>query len=136
MPNLTVTKSNIDKIKNMKDSKTPFVCLIHAIWCGHCVAFKPEWNKFKKSKYNTADIESSHIDDFKANPISKKLLPKDGQLYFPMIIISICGKVYEYKGNRTSDDMQEFITSKTEVLKKKVVKPLIKAKPKTKVAKA
>lgn len=111
---LVITKSNIEELKKMKHSKTPMVCLIHAEWCGNCVVMKPEWQKLQKMKtLNTASVESSHLDDFKSDSTGKTFLPKDGQLYFPMIIISICGKMHKYEGERTAVAIQEFIVSKS-----------------------
>ena len=126
--NLTIKGQHVEKLEKLYESKKPTICLIHAVWCGHCVAFKPEWNKIKKSKYNTADIESSEIDDFKTTKIAKKILPKDGQLYFPMIIVILCGKIYTYNGKRSHDEIHNFV-SKKHALAKKAIKPAVAVKP-------
>ena len=124
MPNLVIKKgdqTSLSKLGKMTESKIPMVCLIHAVWCHHCEIFRPEWDKLKTKKYNTAQIESAEVEEFKKSAIASKILPKDGQMYFPMLIMVVCGRVHHYSGERTAIAIEKFIISITP--KKTVSKP-------------
>jgi hypothetical protein len=52
------------------------VTLYYANWCGHCVTFKPEWQKFKK---NIKDMDNKHKDvKIKVNEYEHSKLEKIG----------------------------------------------------------
>jgi len=78
-------------------SKT-MVTLYFAKWCGHCNDFKPEWEKLKNSKIGVefAEYEEGKDDD--------KITDANIQGY-PTIKINKGGKIEEYNGNRTADDI-------------------------------
>ena len=98
-------KNNEQSVKDLKRSitpskkiKHPTVVLIHAIWCGHCQNFKPEWKQFvqkAKNHCNTIDIEFSELETLRTqyNSIYRKLLglvpqsKDDATIYFPMIVV-------------------------------------------------
>lgn len=131
--------NKISKVTRDKESPVHTISLIHATWCGHCVVFKPEWEKLRKSKkFNTISIESSVVDKVKTeNPkVLERLSRKEG-LYFPMIHLFIKKgdkvKKILYEGNRSAKDIEEFIEKHSKKSKAKAIKP--KAEPKVKKAK-
>lgn len=125
-----VTPTNLKKLESLVSNKTT-VLLNHANWCGHCNIFKPQWEEFKKNAgkgVNIVQIESDALTQIqKDNKIYKRVTPKDGMVYFPMIIIFVKkdGKASDkkiYDGNRSAADLKTFIDTK--------VKPTSSSKPK------
>ena len=121
-----LTQTNLKKLEEMV-SKQNTVLLNHANWCGHCQVFKPQWEEFKKSAVrgvNLVQIENEALSELqKHRTLYKKVTPKDGAVYFPMIIVFIKKgtkpvekKVYD--GNRTAEDLKTFVQSKVKVEKK------------------
>lgn len=113
-----VTKQSINKLEKLV-SKGNSIVLNHASWCGHCNTFMPEWIKLtaENKKTNFVQIENEALKKIqKENPkLYKRLTPKDGMIYFPMIVIFVMKnkdkpstkKIYE--GNRTSESLQDYI---------------------------
>jgi thiol-disulfide isomerase/thioredoxin len=131
--------NRISKVTRDKESPIHTISLIHATWCGHCVTFKPEWEKLRKSKkFNTISIESSVVDKVKSeNPkVLERLSRKEG-LYFPMIHLFIKKgdkvKKVLFEGNRSAEEIEETI-KKMSASKPKAKKAENKT-PKTKKAK-
>jgi len=72
------------------------ITLYYANWCGHCINFKPEWNKLKdtiggNSMYS--NIETKEFEQTKDNDI----MEKEGIKGYPTIRIN--GK--DYNGERS-----------------------------------
>ena len=121
-----LTQTNLKKLEEMV-SKQNTVLLNHANWCGHCQVFKPQWEDFKKSAgrgVNLVSIENEALSELqKHKTLYKKVTPKDGAVYFPMIIVFVKKgtkpvekKVYD--GNRTAEDLKSFVKSKVGKAKK------------------
>ena len=80
------------------------IILFTSSTCSYCIAFKPEWDKFKLLNLN--NIEIIEVNN---NPL---LLNKYNIIVFPTIIIEKNNNPYiEYKGNRTANDLYNFIKS-------------------------
>lgn len=67
--------------------------LFHADWCGHCVRFKPDWDKIKNTKFDNInvkfhDVEASNIDN-KATGITKPFIGSTKIGGFPTIKTTI-----------------------------------------------
>ena len=87
------------------------VTLYYADWCGHCVKFKPEWEKFKidaaKNNIKTESYSSDEIGD--------KTILIEGKPFrgFPSIKIDVNknGTKYdkEYNGNRLAKDLLSYV---------------------------
>lgn len=128
-----LTPKNLKKLEDLVSQKNT-VLLNHANWCGHCQIFKPEWNEFRQNigkKVNLVQIENDALSALQKNKtLYKKVVPKDGVVYFPMIIIFLkknSKKTSEkkiYDGNRTAFDLKSYIDTKVKV------KPVAATKPK------
>jgi protein disulfide-isomerase-like protein len=90
--------------------QNPTLMLFHATWCGHCIRFVPEFDKFSnninKSKLNVvkfdADVDKSHVKSFNVEGFPTVLLhdPKTK-------------KFINYNGNRTINDLVKFVNENT-----------------------
>ena len=70
--------------------------------CQYCIAFKPEWEKFKL--LNLKNIEIIEVNN------NTSLYNKYNIIGFPTIIIDKNNNTFiEYNGNRTSNDLHTFI---------------------------
>lgn len=119
-----ITDKKIDILK--KNLKENTIILIHSNTCGHCISFKPEWDKFKKLKFhydtnkklNIIQIESEALIELNKNHknIYKKIVPSNGLVYFPMIIIlnnnDSKTKKYLYESERKVSSIKKFINEK------------------------
>jgi len=136
-----VTNANMKKLEKLVMQENT-VLLNHATWCGHCQMFRADWEEFKtrsQNKVNVVEIESSALDKLRENQkLYKKVVGKDGVVYFPMIIVFIKStgtkssskKIYE--GNRDADSLSEYVIKKIpQATPKKVSKSKAKT-PKTK----
>lgn len=56
----------LEKIRLLKSQygKRTIVVLVHASWCGHCTAFRPDWNRFCASRPELllVELESAAIE--------------------------------------------------------------------------
>jgi thiol-disulfide isomerase/thioredoxin len=141
-----VNTKSLKKLEKLVSTENT-VLLNHANWCGHCQMFKPEWDQFKNkggSGLNVVEIESSALEALKSNPkLYKRVTPKDGMVYFPMILVFIkkenkASDKKVYDGNRSSDGLEQYLHGKVKVTKtkkvaatKKVTKKSTKALAKT-----
>ena len=82
------------------------ILFVYADWCGHCQAFKPEWNKFEKiCKEGGNTCRAINGDE---NPDLAKKYNIEG---YPTILK--CdkngNKIEEYGGQRSADALVEFL---------------------------
>lgn len=83
------------------------VYLFYATWCGHSKAMLPQWEQkviphFKDSGVNIISVD---VDDEK----HKELIDKYNVSAYPTIILSKEGKNVEYQGNRTAEDIIDWV---------------------------
>lgn len=106
------------------------VVLHHANWCGHCQVFKPEWELFKKGnkKVNIVSIESGALNKLRENnKLYKRLTPKTGGMYFPMIVVylkkqeALSMKKF-YNGDRSATELSKYIDSHIKLQNNKKVR--------------
>jgi protein disulfide-isomerase A6 len=97
-----VDKNNIEEILS---SDKPSLIFFYAPWCGHCKNAMPEFQKVMKMKKDVA-----HMIDCDAN---QDIAQKYGIQGFPTIRYYPNGikngNPREYQGNRTAEDMMDFI---------------------------
>lgn len=122
-----VNTKSLKKLEKLVSTENT-VLLNHANWCGHCQMFKPEWEQFKNkgtSGLNVVEIESSALEALKNNQkLYKRVTPKDGMVYFPMILVFIkkenkASDKKVYDGNRSSDGIEQYLHGKIKVTKTK-----------------
>jgi thioredoxin-like negative regulator of GroEL len=98
---------NLKKQKNMKggSAKKVDIILFKADWCGHCVNFKPTWEKVSKtfsSKFNflkyDADNDTKVFEKYKVDS-------------FPTILIQDGDIVRPYDGDRSVEQLTMFLTN-------------------------
>ncbi len=114
-----VNQTNMARLKKLVSSGNTVV-FNHAHWCGHCQVFKPEWSAFKeknKGSVNIVEIESAALDSIKNDKgLYKRIVPADGSVYFPMIIVFTNGvaksKKTMYEGSRTSPALTSYVSAK------------------------
>lgn len=113
------TPSQVEQFKKALANKTTVV-LNHSLQCGHCLAMRGEFDKFKSSTpHNVVEVEGSALGSLRQYPtIYKRIVPSDGSMYFPMILVFIkrsnvsTPKQYFYEGHRTHDALHSFIKEK------------------------
>jgi len=95
--------TNIIRSSHNNNNKVRFI-LYFAHWCGHCKAFLPIWNEFKKNNTNS-DIEISEVDCEKNNgTCSNNNI--DG---FPTAKLYKNDEEIEYTNERTIEGLNTFI---------------------------
>jgi hypothetical protein len=115
--------NKINKTLNKRPNhlKLTTVGLIHANWCGHCQALKPEWHKMKNEmkmgnknrNFHFVEIEDSDImKEKKINNINKKLKGKKIVINgFPTIFKIEGGDVKYYGGEREARSLKNWFTT-------------------------
>jgi len=95
MDDIDIGGSKITMLKSAKDADAklketgPLMMIYYAKWCSHCQSSFEDWKKLSK-KGNVFMIESANYPKVKS---------------FPTIKIVKDGKVSDYEGERTVDDM-------------------------------
>jgi thiol-disulfide isomerase/thioredoxin len=111
-----LTTKNITLLNKILKENTIF--FIYSNSCGHCIDFKPEWEKFKiKNKINIVEIESDALIEINKSHkvIFKKICPSNGLVYFPMIVLlnnNSKTKKYIYDGERKSKIIKKYVQDK------------------------
>lgn len=127
--NADVTQPSLKKLEKLVSTGNT-VLLNHASWCGHCSVFKPEWDKLtteSKKNVNFVKIENQALQKLKSeNPkLYKRITPKDGMIYFPMIVVFVSKQSDKpsqkkiYDGSRTAVSLQQYLTSNIKETQKK-----------------
>jgi thiol-disulfide isomerase/thioredoxin len=89
--------------KQINKNNTLTLYYFYSPSCGHCKKFEPTWNSLvsnnsiKFNKINGSDINN------------KDILFYYSVVGFPTLILQTQNKFYEYKGNRTYDNIIDFI---------------------------
>jgi protein disulfide-isomerase-like protein len=80
----------------------PKLVLFKAEWCGHCRNFKPTWEAMKNSLTNI-DFKTYDADN------DESVMSKYGIQGFPTIVLEKNDKVIEYNGERSVDNIIQFV---------------------------
>ena len=78
--------------------------------CPYCVSSKPEWYKFKDSQYTNPLVSIYEVDTEKDE--GKELMKQYGLESVPNIIMIDDIKIKVYDGDRSSEDIKNFVTNK------------------------
>jgi thiol-disulfide isomerase/thioredoxin len=108
---------SIESTNNLpKQNDKPVIILLHATWCGHCDALKPEWsamkdeiNKELRDKIIIEEIEDSEMDH--KMPIIRKSYLNGKKIDFagyPTVGSIRNSKFEQYGGARTADSLIEW----------------------------
>lgn len=81
--------------------------LYSAKWCGYCKDLKPAWNEVKKK----LDEKGIKYKEYDADDDADKI-PKDDFRGFPTIRLINGDNITTYAGDRTVNDIMEFVNSK------------------------
>ena len=101
------------KLKNILEMKggdppNKTLYLFKAEWCGHCIKFKSLWNKLKNElsdkQYNVKFVEYDYNND-------KTKIQQFNIKSYPTIILKHNNELIQYEGNRTFEEIKEFIES-------------------------
>jgi thiol-disulfide isomerase/thioredoxin len=85
--------------------------LVHAKWCGHCTALKPEWDKMKLEVKGNPEIrEIEHGDENRDSEINKinEQITGDKKVEiqgYPTIFKIDKGELQEYQGERNAKEL-------------------------------
>ena len=95
----------ISNEKKSPDNSKLTLILFKADWCGHCKTFKPTWEKISElynKKFNfvtyDADNQTKKFEEYKVN-------------VFPTILVKNGNNLMSYEGDRSFNDLNNFIQS-------------------------
>jgi thiol-disulfide isomerase/thioredoxin len=105
-----------DKIRLLKSQygKRTIVVLVHASWCGHCTAFRPDWNRFCASRPEllVVELESDAMERLAAYDAEAfSLLARDVR-GFPTVFMYRTGTRparVPFDKQRSVDGLKEFV---------------------------
>jgi len=95
--------SNINMLGGGNNERRRLI-LLKAEWCGHCQAFKGEWEKIKK-ELSSDNLEIITYDSEK----DKKMMEKYQVKGFPTILLENKNKIVEFQGMRNIEAIKHFI---------------------------
>jgi len=102
--NSHLTKQNMKKLEtSLKDSNV--IVLLHARWCGWCLKFRPEWDKFVNQHKNNENLLVVEVESDQLERLNKSVrdkLVENESIGFPSIFLFKNGNKYKYEGERTS----------------------------------
>ena len=106
-------ESSDDKPKNksVKSDKSKII-LMWAEWCGHCINFKPEFDKCRQEVAGSDLKDKVEVLDFNEKDYPKKLSEYGGQGFPTVVFEDSEGKFDSYEGPRTSEALIAFINTK------------------------
>ena len=90
---------------NQSGGSKPELYLFKADWCGHCKAFKDDWDALSKNPSLNKKINFITMD----SNDNKDEIKEWKVVGFPTLILKNGSEAFEYGGNRTVDDVKSFI---------------------------
>ena len=105
----TITEDNIDEfVNNMQNNKKTFIAFL-APWCGHCHAFKYEWENIKKQLKDKKTLVGEIVT--MNDKMAGKLPPhvKKPTAFPTFSLYDGIRHIDDYTGERNSTDMIAFI---------------------------
>ena len=94
---------NLNRNEKYTENKN-IIYNFNTTWCKYSRDFQPIWDQFEKdNKNNNLEIKDIKCDD--ENELCNKY-PIKG---FPTVLLDMNGKVKEYNGKRTVEDLKDFV---------------------------
>ena len=112
---ITITDDDIDKFARIASTQ-PVLVRYHSPNCGHCLAMEDEWQELCRAGLITdntvkiVDVDVSIADKLN-HPSAKNAL----SVGVPSIYFLKGSKMVEYKGDRNSKKMADFVNSHTNI---------------------
>ena len=100
-----------DSAESKKSNKSKII-LMWAEWCGHCVNFKPEFDKCRQEVAGSSLKDHVEVLDFNEKDYPKKLSEYGGKGFPTVVFEDSEGNFDSYEGPRTSEALIEFINTK------------------------
>ena len=106
-------------LEDVHGDKKPKLVLIHANWCGHCQAMKPNWDQMKTNVIEKNMYSPNNIIEIESSEQEKELPELNKQLTGPKIEIvgyPTMGKITDggfqrYEGGRSLDELMNWAGS-------------------------
>jgi protein disulfide-isomerase A6 len=98
--------------RKSKESNKSKIILIWAEWCGHCVNFKPEFDKCREEVSGCDLKDKIEVVDFNEKDYPEKIKEYGGKGFPTVVFEDSEGKFDSYEGPRTSDGLISFINAK------------------------
>ena len=98
-----VTQSYYAENYNNKMEKV--IYFFHAKWCSHCVKTMPVIEELLKEYENNSNVKFKLIDEAD----NEEMLKKFNIQSFPTIIMNKDGENYKFEGQRTKQNLKNFI---------------------------
>ena len=101
-----------DKPEKSKNAKKSKIILIWAEWCGHCINFKPEFDKCRQEVAGCSLKDKIEVVDYNEKEHPEKIKEYGGQGFPTVIFEDSEGNFDSYEGPRTSEALISFINTK------------------------
>jgi protein disulfide-isomerase A6 len=98
--------------KKSKKSKKAKIILIWADWCGHCVKFKPEFDKCRQEVAGCSLKDNVEVIDYNEKEYPEKIKEYGGKGFPTVVFEDSEGNFDSYEGPRTSEALISFINTK------------------------
>lgn len=96
---------NVNSTEEGFNKNKPSIILYYAPWCGHCKKMMPEWEKLTAKMNSVINVLKVNCDE------EAEKAQQEGIQSFPTIIMYKDNKKIAYKGERTVQALEQFISS-------------------------
>jgi thiol-disulfide isomerase/thioredoxin len=96
---------NLSKPQERMENNKNTIYNFNTTWCRYSREFQPIWDQFTKEN----NINNLSIKDVKCDDESLELCNKYPVRGFPTVLLDINGKVVEYNGKRTVEELTNFV---------------------------
>ena len=101
---LTALPNPFKKVEGMADQKQ--IIFFHMNKCGHCIKFKPEWNKFKGK---ASELGVKTVEYEASDKSAEELRKKYKVTGYPTIVLVNGDNHKTFEGDRTADALEKFV---------------------------
>jgi thiol-disulfide isomerase/thioredoxin len=109
------SKTTASKPAQASTTQKAELLLFYTDWCPHCIAAKPEWNKFKE-EYKSQTVNGyklvfNEVNCTKESPESEKMMEKYGVEGYPTIKLVVNGKTISFDAKPTKENLVKFVNT-------------------------